>query len=172
MKITYSYNLELHASLQFTIIQDAKVWAQYPWEAQWSQLDSFDTFVTVDEVVVVVCVVTVDDSVVNSVVDSVSDSVVDFMGLPPFNSSSITLPSNLATCLQLTKLSDDWCKNTSAGTFVIPVLSQMIPPRLRLIKIFLASGVNPPFCLLCVKKNLSPSLVLLNWFPEQWIHMG
>ena len=53
-------------------------------------------------------------------------------------------------------------RKTLAGAEVIAVLSQMIPARVRLINVFLASLVKLPFSFLWVKKNLSPSLVLTN----------
>ena len=83
-----------------------------------------------------------------------------------FKSSSMSL-SNFDVCPQSMNWAESSYLKALVGTFEIAVLSQMTPPRLRLIKICLAASVNPPFWLLWVKKNRSPSLVRLNWFPEK-----
>ena len=83
-----------------------------------------------------------------------------------FKSSSMSL-SNFDVCPQSMNWAESSYLKALVGTFVIAVLSQMTPPRLRLIKICLAASVNPPFWLLWVKKNRSPSFVRLNWFPEK-----
>ena len=52
---------------------------------------------------------------------------------------------------------------TFLGTALMLVLSQMIPARLRLIKVVLADFVKLPFSFMWVKKNRSPIILLSNW---------
>ena len=71
------------------------------------------------------------------------------------------LPSE-GTLLQLMNLAGSVLIKTFSGTAVMAVLSQMIPASVRSIRFSLADLVKLPAWPLCVKKNLSPSLVLLN----------
>lgn len=69
------------------------------------------------------------------------------------------MSESFGVSLQLIKLAELVTRKTLEGTWVIAVLSQIIPARVLSINIFLPSIVKLP---LCVTKKRSPSLVLLN----------
>ena len=72
------------------------------------------------------------------------------------------MSESFGVSLQLIKLAELVTRKTLEGTWVIAVLSQIIPARVLSINIFLPSLVKLPLSPLCVKKKRSPSLVLLN----------
>ena len=72
------------------------------------------------------------------------------------------MSESFGVSLQLIKLAELVTRKTLEGTWVIAVLSQMIPAKVLSSSIFLPSLVKLPLSPLCVTKKRSPSLVLLN----------